>query len=169
VMLTVNRLPRYMCTETIDRSTFRPEANIAGRSCDDLASRGKKTRRVRPYASDRLRLDVAISGSSEMYSWAGEDRFQDRSLADLVGSGVTSTGAFASFLSAIFGTNAANFTYNGDVNADSHALVEFGFRVPIEKSLYRIGNKLHSGIVPYDGTFLVDPKTIDLVRLTRPG
>jgi len=81
VMLTVDRLPKYMCTETIDRSTFRPEAKVFGRSCDDLASRRKKKDwRIRKDTSDRLRLDVAVSSDSEMYSWAGEDRFQDRSL-----------------------------------------------------------------------------------------
>ena len=116
-------------------------------------------------SSDRLRLDVAVSADSEMFSWAGENRFGDRSLADLVGSGATSTGAFASFLGAIFGSNAAKFTYNGDVIVNSQTLAEFGFRVPLEKSGYRVGNKLSRVIVPYDGIFLVDPKTSDLVRL----
>jgi len=167
LMLTVNRLPKYMCTETIDRSTFQPNANVTGRSCDDLASLRKKPEwSVSKYASDRLRLDVAVSGDSEMFSWAGKIRFEDRSLGDLVRGGATSTGAFASFLGAIFGTNAASFNYNGDVNQDGRALAEFGFRVPLEKSTHQIGNKLHSAIVAYDGTFLVDPKTFDLVRLT---
>jgi hypothetical protein len=167
VMLTVDRLPKYMCTETIDRSAFRPEARVSGRSCDDLASRRKKTSwRVHKYESDRLRLDVAISGGGEMYSWAGEDRFQDRSLADLVQAGATSTGAFADFLNSIFGTNAANFTYNGEVTADGRALTEFGFRVALEKSSYRIETKVHGAVVAYDGTFLVDATTFDLVRLT---
>jgi predicted ATPase len=112
VMQTVNRLPKYMCTETIDRSTFLPQANLVNRSCDDLASRRKKADwTVRKYKSDRLRLDVATASDTEMYSWAGENRFEDRELADLVRGGATSTGAFAAFLSSIFGTDAADFTY----------------------------------------------------------
>ena len=167
VMLTVDRLPKYMCTETIDRSTFRPEAKVFGRSCDDLASRRKKKDwRIRKDTSDRLRLDVAVSSDSEMYSWAGEDRFQDRSLAELVQRGATSTGAFSAFLTTVFGTSSADFTYNGDVKAGGPALSEFGFRVPFEKSRYSIGNKLGRDIVAYDGTFLVDPSTVDLVRLS---
>jgi len=76
--LTITRLPKYMCTETIDRSTFQTEAKITRRSCDDLASRRKKTGwKVRKCSSGRLRLDLATSGGSEMYSWAGETRFQD--------------------------------------------------------------------------------------------
>jgi hypothetical protein len=96
VMATVDRLPKYLCTETIDRSTFLPRAAVPNRSCDELASRGKEPdRRVRETKSDRLRLDVAVSrDEGEMYSWVGENRFHDRSLADLVGTGVTATGSF---------------------------------------------------------------------------
>ena len=166
LLSTIDRLPKYMCTETVDRSTFDPKEEFAGHSCDDLASRRKKPGwKLFKSSSDRLRLDVAVSADSEMFSWAGENRFGDRSLADLVGGGATSTGAFASFLGAIFGSNAAEFTYNGDITVNSQALAEFGFRVPLEKSGYRIGNKRRRVIVPYDGTFLVDPKTFDLVRL----
>jgi hypothetical protein len=167
VMLKVNQLPKYLCTETIDRSTFHPIPNVIGHSCDDLALlREKADWRVHKDTSDRLRLDVAVSRQNEIYSWAGEDRFEDRSLADLVQSGTTATGAFASFLMEIFGTNAANFTYDGDIDADGRALAAFGFSVPAEKSRYRFGNKLHNAIVGYDGTFLVDPATSDLKRLT---
>src|SRR6202046_1277674 len=145
VMLKVNQLPKYLCTETIDRSTFHPRLNMSGRSCADLASLRKKAD-WKPHkdTTDRLRLDVAVSHEAEMYSWAGEDSFHDRSLADLVQSGTTSTGAFASFLLQIFGTNAADFTYEGDINSDGRALVQFSFNVPAERSGYRFGDKVHS-------------------------
>lgn len=165
VVETVERLPKYLCTETVDRATYQPEIEVMSRSCDDLAGRKIRLKKIRLDTSDRLRLDVAVSGDSEMFSWAGENRFQDGTLADLVRSGATSTGTFGSFLSSIFGTDAATFTYNGDVDAAGRLLSEFGFRVPLEKSKYIIGNKLSHSIVPYDGTFLVDPKTFDLVRL----
>ena len=193
VVETVKRLPKYLCTETVDRATYQPEIELASRSCDDLAGRKIRPEKIRLDTSDRLRLDVAVSGDSEMFSWAGENRFQDGTLADLVRSGATSTGTFGSFLGSIFGTDAATFTYNGDVDATgrlsarqpsgawstqsrnrqaparalpgNYLLAEFGFRVPLENSKYRIGNKLSHSIVPYEGTFLVDPKTFDLVRL----
>ena len=84
--------------------------------------------------ADRLRLDVAVSGDSEMFSWAGENHFQDGTLADLVRSGATSTGTFSSFLGSIFGTDAATFTYNGDVDTAGRLLAEFGFRVPSKRA-----------------------------------
>jgi hypothetical protein len=168
VVQTVQRLPKYLCTETVDRTTFRPDAPLAGSSCDELAGRRKKSDwRIQKTKSDRLRLDVAVSSTnSEMYSWVGENRFQESSLADLVGGGATSTGAFSSLLGSIFATDDATFSRNQDVSADGRTLVEFGFSVPLDKSNYRFGNKLHSAPVAFDGTFLVDPETAQLVRLT---
>jgi len=154
VMLTLDRLPKYMCTETIDRTTFQPKKKVTKRqfrplgldpkeptpvrlvSCDEIAALRKKADwQVLKDASDRLRLDVAVATDSEMFSWAGENRFNDRGLADLVRRGATSTGAFGSFLASIFGTdfesNAANFTGKGEVNVEGRALVAFDFRVPL--------------------------------------
>ncbi|MGA8597249.1 MAG: hypothetical protein WB676_21240 [Bryobacteraceae bacterium] len=167
VMATISRLPKYLCTETVDRSTFLPKAPVTNASCSDLERRRKKPNwKVHESQSDRLRLDVAVSRSEgEMYSWVGENRFHDRSLADLVGGGVTSTGAFSAQLVAIFGSNAATFTYNGKTELDGRPLIEFGFRVPRDKSAFIVKNKKYSAIVPYSGVFLADPKTLDLVRL----
>jgi hypothetical protein len=110
---------------------------------------------------------VAVSWSEgEMYSWVGENSFHDRSLADLVGNGVTSTGAFSALLGGIFGSNSADFTYNNKKDLNDRTLVEFGFRVPRDKSAFSIGNGKYKTIVPYAGTFLADPKTFRLVRLT---
>jgi len=146
---------------------LKSAGTIAGPSCDDIASQKKRAGwRVQRTASDRLRLDVAVSDGSEMFSWVGEDRFEDLSLADLVGSGATSTGAFATFLGSIFGTSDARFTYNRGSREASSTLAEFGFVVPLEKSRYSVGNKMHNGTVGYDGTFLVDTTTFNLVQLT---
>jgi hypothetical protein len=166
VTLTLERLPRYLCTETIDRSTFRAEANRPPSSCDDLAEQRKAADwKVRQGSSDRLRLDVAVSSAGEMYSWVGEHRFDDRSLADLVGHGATLSGTFSGFLTALFVSDAASFTFNGYVTARRGTLVEFGYHVPLAKSHYLVGDKLHRANVEYEGTLWVDPKTYELSRL----
>lgn len=87
VIATISRLPKYLCRETVDRSTFLPKSPVNHSSCTDLANRRKKPNwKVHESQSDRLRLDVAVSrDEGEMYSWVGENRFHDRSLADLVG------------------------------------------------------------------------------------
>jgi hypothetical protein len=161
VSASINRLPRYMCTETVDRSTYQVDSADRGSACDEGGAR----RRMHLTTSDRLRLDVAMAAAVEMYSWVGESRFNDRDLFDMVNEGAISSGSFAAFLTAIFRTEDANFTYNGDAVRDGRSLTEFGFRVPYEKSHYTFGQGIHRVTTAWDGTFWVDPKTADLVRL----
>lgn len=154
---SIDRLPKYMCTETVDRSIFQADSADRGSACDQ----GGSKRKTHLFTSDRLRLDVAMAATLEMYSWVGESRFNDRDLFDMVSEGAISSGAFAAFLTAIFRTEDAKFTYNGDYGK----LSEFGFQVPYEKSHYTYGKGIHRVTTAWDGTFLVDSKTADLVRL----
>lgn len=180
VLGTIERLPRYLCTQTVDRSRYhspsREEATSTPRtrSCDDTIADARRTNRTRRLiSSDRLRFDVAAGSSTpgevgEMYSWAGEDRFGDRDLFEIVRDGSISTGSFSSMLASIFGSNAARFSYNGDSFVDGRPLSEYGFRIPQEKSRYTyvFGNgPSKQATIAYDGTILVDSQTSELVRL----
>jgi hypothetical protein len=156
---SIDRLPRYMCTETVDRAKYQADG-VRGSACDE----GVK-RKLHLMTSDRLRLDVAMAAADEMYSWVGESRFNDRDLFQIVREGAISTGSFAAFLTAIFRTEDASFTYNGDTTKDGRTLSEFGFQVPYEKSHYYFGEGIHRVTTAWDGTFLVDPNTASLVRL----
>jgi hypothetical protein len=168
VLLSIDRLPKYMCTQTVERVTYVPKEQIVNRACDERVSRKQKSdrSRVRKYTADRLRLDVTISAEGEIYSWVGEKQFQDKSLAALVHGGATSTGAFASFLRSIFGGDAASFTFNGQMHQAGSDLMEFGFRVARERSQYQVGDDRVRANVAFDGTFLVDPTARNLVRLS---
>jgi len=163
---TIQRLPRYTCTLTIDRAQYEPDALHRAPSCDDLIGQQRKGQsKTRLSESDRLRLDVAIAATNEIYSWVGEDRFDDRDLFDLVRQGAVQTGSFSTFLTSIFSGTSATFSYNGDTTLNGQPLVEFGFQVPPEKSNYVFGNRREHVTTGYGGTFLADPKTGDLVRL----
>jgi hypothetical protein len=158
---SLDRMPRYMCTETVDRSMFAPDVQRPGSACDE----GHSRRSTHLASSDRLRLDVAMASAVEMYSWAGESRFSDRDLLDIVHEGAISTGSFAAFLTGIFRTEDASFTYQGETAEAGRTVAQFGFRVPYEKSHYTYGNGQYRMLTGYDGTFLVDTKSGDLVRL----
>src|SRR5580698_9603445 len=131
VLETVGRLPKYMCTQTIDRSQYEPTVGSAGRPCEPYARK-----QLRLTTSDRLRLDVAVSAGREMYSWVGESRFEDRTLFQLVRNGALSTGSFASFLMLIFRDDEASFSYKGESAEAGQQLAEFEFRVPVQSSHY---------------------------------
>ena len=158
---SLDRLPRYMCTQTIDRPRYEPDVRDRNPACDEASAR----RSTHLSSSDRLRLDVAMIATGEMYSWVGESRFNDGDLLDMVHEGALTTGTFSSFLIAIFRSDSANFTYNGDTTQDGRTLSEFGFSVSYEKSHYLWGEGQRQLITGYDGTFLVDPKIADLVQL----
>jgi len=157
---SLDSVPRYMCTETIDRSQYEPGSPGYKGDCDN-----PKRPAPRLSSTDRLRLDVAMAANREMYSWVGESKFNDGDLFDIVREGAMSTGSFAAFLSAIFRDEYVNFTYDGDTTLNGRSLSEFGFQVPYERSHYSYGQGAHQVMTGYSGSFLVDPKTANLVRL----
>jgi len=161
VLETVDRLPKYMCTQTIDRFQYDPGHNRLDSRCEPDPQQHLEFLAT----SDRLRLDVAVSGYREMYSWVGESHFEDRSLFDLVGSGTLSTGSFAAFLVVIFKTDNAGFTYQGPITMAGRQLEAFDFRVPREMSHYVYSGSGVHVTTGYYGTILMDPQTNDLVRL----
>ncbi len=160
VLDTVGRLPKYMCTQTIDRSQYEPAAGLAGRQCEPSARK-----QLRLTTSDRLRLDVAVSAGHEMYSWVGESRFEDRTLFQLVRTGALSTGSFASFLMVVFRDDEASFAYKGETAEAGRQLAEFEFRVPAQSSHYIFSGAGARVTTGYFGSIFVDPETADLVRL----
>lgn len=178
VVAGISRLPRYMCTETVDRTDFRPDQlarRHEERSCPEVvgvvaqplsqASNRPSSPKAHLFSADRLRLDVAIAGDSEMYSWVREDKFGDRDLADLVRQGATSTGEFASYVRAIFETNAASFAFKGEGQLAGRKVLEYTFRVPLSRSGYTVSNETLSRLTGYSGSFSADADTLDLLKL----
>lgn len=160
VLETVGRLPKYMCTQTIDRTQLEPVAGTAGRSCEP-----PKGKQLRLTTSDRLRFDVAVSAGREMYSWAGEGRFEDGGLFQLVKNGALSTGAFASLLAVVFRDDEAVFSYKGETTEAARRVAEFEFHVPAPSSHYAFSGRDSRVITGYFGSIFVEPATADLVRL----
>jgi hypothetical protein len=117
--------------------------------------------------TDRVRLDVGVAGINEMFSWVGENRFDDNDLFDLVGQGALQVDDFSGFLTTIFGGEDADFSYDGETQVNGRMLAKFGFQVPEEKSRYVFSNRklARETVTGYEGYVLADPGTGDLVRL----
>jgi hypothetical protein len=171
---TLDRLPRYMCTQVTERSQWVANKDTPTYTCDALSAlRQKKPLRMVLESVDRIRLDVAVGGASgEMYSWAGDNQFSQGRLSDLVTQGTTQSGSYYSFLKMIFRTDSAAISYRGTIDEDHRSLLEFAFDVPREAShwvlVYR-NQEDDEKVLPYGGTFLADPKTGDLVHLEVHG
>jgi hypothetical protein len=165
VLNTVDRLPRYLCTQTVDRSQYEPSGIAGMANCEELDRlRGTRYVPVRT-TSDRLRLDVGVARGNEAYSWVGENRFGDRALFDIVKEGALSTGYFHGFLGLVFRSDHAEFSFVGEKTVDGRKLLEYGFEVPLDASHYvfRTGGKAYT--TAYGGTILADAEAAELVEL----
>jgi len=75
-----------------------------------------------------------------------------------VKSGATGSGEFVSYLISIFGNDTDSISYLGQSL--------FAFNVPLEKSRYRYSTDGPERTTGYHGSFLVNPATAELRRLT---
>jgi len=123
--------PRYTCVETIDRSYFSRHSLLASYpSCERLSADRKAGRaKLRLDATDRLRVEVAVTQGTEIYSWTNPASFS-YSVEQILQFGPTGTGAFAAYLIDIFGNPSVRFQA---LEKQSENL-QYSFRVPIEAS-----------------------------------
>src|SRR5437870_1598961 len=68
VAAQVSRSANYACIETIERNYLVTPVPRAACSPSGM-------KKAKPYMRDRLRLDVAVSQNSEIFSWHGENNF----------------------------------------------------------------------------------------------
>jgi hypothetical protein len=166
VLHTVDSLPRYLCTQTVDRAQYEPSGIVGSANCGELDRlRGTRFVPVRTTA-DRLRLDVGVAQGNEAYSWVGENRFGDQTLFDIVREGAVSTGYFHGFLALVFRSDRADFSFVGEKTVDARKLFEYQFEVPVEASHYVFRTGGSGYTTAYEGTILADAETTDLVELT---
>ncbi len=155
--------PRYTCVETIDRSYFSRRSLLASPpSCERLsADRTAGRANLRLDATDRLRVEVAVTQGTEIYSWTRPASFS-YSLEQILQFGPTGTGAFAAYLIDIFNNPSVRFRTleTGREN------LEYAFRVPIEASrlLIKAGTQCRSA--GYNGSFAIDPSSLEMRRFT---
>ena len=144
---TLDRLPNYTCTLTVERSQRRP----AGRRFELI---------------DTLRLEVALVNGKELYSWPGAREFGEQELLDMVGGGgAIGTGEFALHAKAVLLTNQSIITYSGLEEDGGKQRHRFNFAVPQAASSYILRVAPLEGPVGYTGSFWVDPESYELHRL----
>jgi hypothetical protein len=92
-------VPKYTCTQTVDRSYFR-ETRQVPKACDGILGNRRSGRsQLSLYATDRLRFDVEVAdGGYEIYAWPGAARIENEKGEDMAGGGPLGTGPFGPFL-----------------------------------------------------------------------
>lgn len=167
VLADLARVPRYTCVETIERREIRHQFSRMPNSCPALAAiRDKNAADGVVIWRDRLRLDVAVGEKSEMFSFAGANRFDSESIEGLALSGATSSGDFGTFLASVFGADAEQFRYVGEKEIPLGTYAAYEYTVPVGKSHYSYKNgRGGGGVIGYYGTFFAAPGPALLRRL----
>jgi hypothetical protein len=141
----LQRLPNYTCLQTIER-----------------ARRPAPTRKFQ--LMDTLRLEVALVGGKELFSWPGAGQFEERELRDFVG-GTSGNGSFGLHARAVFLSNVPRFTWVGERERNGRKTVRFDYEVPLLLSGFQLRVGDRAAVVGYRGSFWADAATLDLVRL----
>lgn len=169
---TTRRLLKYTCLETIERTYYiEPSKKLSpdimtqapANSCD-----GKgfvPNGHLSLEAEDRLRLEVAVAGGTEIHSWAAANRFDSRSVFEMVSTGPISSGAFGTLLVDIFENPGTRYTFTDRKQEGSRDIFEYSFAVAPAVSHYsvRAGNEWK--VTGYRGSFEVYAATAELAHL----
>ena len=142
----LSQVPNYTCLQTIERS-----------------QRPSPKQKFQPL--DKVRLEVALVGGKELYSWPGAGRFEEKGLDSFLGGGTTSTGDYALHARSVFESRAPTFSFAGEEDLDRRPAIRFDYDVTLAKSDYMVRSGDNQARVPYRGSFWVDRETLDLLRL----
>ena len=141
----LTRLPNYTCLQTIERSRRKPGGA-----------------RFEPV--DRVRLEVALVEGKEVFGWPGGDKIAESEITNLVG-GTIGNGDFALFLKSIFQGSGGAFHSAGETTLDGKRAVRFNYVIPLAASGYHLRVPPREALVPYHGSFWLEPESLDLMRL----
>jgi hypothetical protein len=142
----LSHLPNYTCLETITRF-HKEEAHQA------------KPPRLEPL--DTVRLEVVYSNNREWYGAPGDRNLSVDNPFPFIGSGMIGTGAFAITLHNVF--EAAVITYRGQGGSSGPTAIQYDFRLPAAALEISIPGGF--GKVREEGSFWVNPQSLDLIRL----
>jgi hypothetical protein len=143
---TLARTPNYTCTQTVERRR-------QGDPCPECE------------LMDRFRLEIALIGRRERFAWPGDAGFQDKDLDELIPPGLSASGDFAGFAAGVFLNDHPVYEFAGPAKVAGKPAWKYDYRVPLLTSGFSVRSGEQSAKVPYQGSFWVDRKTLDVLRL----
>lgn len=141
------RIPDFTCGMTVERSLRRARSG-----------------RFEP--ADTLRLEVAFAGGKEMYAWPGAKSFEQTDITALVGTGgAIGSGDFTSHVQSVLLSDSPQHTYVGEEEMNGHQTHRFDYTVARARSRYVLRIPPIEEAVGYRGSYWVDTRSMDIVRL----
>ncbi len=166
---SIRSLPKYTCLETIERKYYvlPPEKHSPHMMTEDppaSACSGNGTRHLSLAAMDRLRVEVAAAGQSEIHSWPGASRFDTRDFDQMIPFGPLSTGSFGTTLLDVFANPGAQIKFSTTKADGPREVLEYSFRVPLKASHTTVKGSRGWQRTAVSGSFEIDVSNAELAR-----
>ena len=161
VLASLEAIPNYTCLQAIERVRTSGER---ARRPDGLPPAIDALLEL-AESSEKLRVEVGFVDDKELYSWPGEDRFEEKSLPEMVGFGFTSSGTFATALRTAFLVNTEMFRPAGEENVKGRRALRYDYRGEGAGRGLVLGDGKRYTEIPYDGSLWIDGATFDVLRL----
>jgi hypothetical protein len=155
----VNQSDNYICAQDLARFYY------TGVKQDMTCHQPPELPAVPMLLQDRLKLDVAVSQGSEIYSWHGEHKFSAANVSEVVRQGPISSGSFNGYLRNIFGERGVQFQFKGRSKIKGLELFDFDYLVPLAASHYQIQSEKQFERAPFHGSFAARTDTFELYSL----
>jgi hypothetical protein len=141
----LTRLPNYTCIETIERAQRR-------KSTDKFT------------IADNIRLEVAYVEGKELFGWPGAAKIEEPDITKFV-RGAIGNGDFAITPRNVFFTSSAQLHLAGETDLEGKHAFRFEFSIPRSAHVYSLERDLIRDFVGMQGSFWVDSRTLDLIRI----
>jgi len=141
----LQRLATISCVETVEREHQPPKGKL--------------------HPLDTIRLEVLTNGEKELFASPGDRKFSENHPMSYAGSGTLGNGLFGPYLKDIFVSEIVASEYKGEEEAGGRLLARYEYRIPLLFSAQTIHMVEGSGTVSLQGSYWVDPRNYDVVRL----
>jgi len=141
----LQHLSAVTCLETVQREEQHPPS------------------KMRPL--DTVRLEVLTNGDKELFASPGDRKFSEEPPLSYAGSGMLGNGLFGPYLKNILLNGNASTKYKGEEQINGRRLARYDYELDRTFSGQSIEIPEGSGSVGLKGSFWVDPRTYDLIRL----
>src|SRR5215471_6219923 len=142
----LSKLPNYTCLETVSRVHREPTQHV-------------KVHKLEPL--DTVVLEVVYSNHQEYYGIPGDGKLNVANPSNFVGSGLMGSGAYAMTLHNAL--EAARITFVTWESLRGLTAAKYDFHVLARALQISIPGGV--GMVGEEGSFWVDPTSLDLIRL----
>jgi hypothetical protein len=141
-------------------------SRIANLTCIETIERFRSDQEGQLRKYDTIRLEVTLVNNRELFSKLGAAKIEVSDVSEFNGGGAIESGLFAAYAHGVFQENWATYHYAGEEMLRNRRTARYNYEVPLPGSGYRISIGGRQAVLPYSGSFWVDGKTLEVMRLT---